>query len=72
MVKQPEKYAIFKCPPFLKVVTFCTKKEVIHTSGHLSVATRSNSTEEFRQYEARKKMGFAAGGEEEKGIDKLN
>ena len=58
MVKQPEKYAIFKWPPLLKVVTFCTNKEVRLTSGHLSEATRTNSTEEFRQYEARKKKGL--------------
>jgi len=61
MVQQAEKYAIFKWPPLLKVVTFYTNKEVRLTSGHLSEATWTNSTEEFRQYnEARKKK---SGGE---------
>jgi len=58
MVQQPKKYAIFKWPPLLKVVTFCTNKEVRLTSGHLSEATRTNSAEEFRQYnEALKNVG---------------
>ena len=39
MVQQAEKYAIFKWPPLLKVVTFYTNKEVRLTSGHLSEAT---------------------------------
>jgi hypothetical protein len=63
MVQQPEKYAIFKWPPLLKVVTFCTNKEVRLTSGHLSEATRTNI---FRQYnEARKKIVV------ENGLEKL-
>jgi hypothetical protein len=56
MVQQPKKYAMFKWPPLVKAVAFCTNKEVRHTSGHLSEPTRTNGTAQFRQYnEAEKK-----------------
>jgi hypothetical protein len=74
MVQQPEKYAIFKWPPVLKVVTFYTNKEVRYTSGHLSEETRTNSTEEFRHYnEARKeKLGVERNGQIKLIITKQN